>query len=601
MAEEKDFNDVLEDIFLSEETQKQDSYQEGFKAGSEAGNPEGYHLGYHRGAELGRELGYYSGTVAHYLAANDTSETKYSDKILAQLHKVQELIAAFPRMNSEDHDILAMAETIRAQYKKACSLLKIPATNPFEAGTKCTMEATAHRIRQHLDSITTYLTPLLPLANCHMVEFLTQNHWEKLVPSGLWKLLDEWDLNYAVEKFWSIAEGKENENNELSKWVHTARSHCITINNEYCLSREQLQSRIQAWGGSNKPEITVKAFMNSKKSYEVLTMSHLVASLHEASKSTHCIEAGGGRGHLLVALSLGHGIPSLTVDCDDQTVANAVERVKVIQKQWHAIADMNNGKEACEANSTKHRFAAAYVKTDTDFTRIVREKFPEHSDDVKVLLTGLHTCGNLGPDSLRIFDTQPSTAAVLTVPCCYHLLSEADGSSHMETDQGFPMSRHLKGYRLGKNARMLAAQSIDRVVGLRQMPSDSLLYRATLEVIIKKHLPNFVPAEGKLKRVMPKCRNFDDYFKMADAILQLGIYDSLPDGYLTDVNKNMDFQKKKLIMFYFLRMCLAQVVESVILLDRLLFLVEKDFENVYLVKLFDPVLSPRCHSIVAIR
>lgn len=57
MAEEQDFNDVLDTIFLSENTQCEQSYEEGFKIGSEAGNPEGYHLGYHRGAELGRELG----------------------------------------------------------------------------------------------------------------------------------------------------------------------------------------------------------------------------------------------------------------------------------------------------------------------------------------------------------------------------------------------------------------------------------------------------------------------------------------------------------------------------------------------------------------
>lgn len=57
MAEDKDFNDILDDIVLGEEREHKESYEQGFKAGSEAGNPEGYHLGYHRGAELGRELG----------------------------------------------------------------------------------------------------------------------------------------------------------------------------------------------------------------------------------------------------------------------------------------------------------------------------------------------------------------------------------------------------------------------------------------------------------------------------------------------------------------------------------------------------------------
>lgn len=133
MAEEKDFNDLLDDIFLGEEKQHKESYDQGFKAGSEAGNPEGYHLGYHKGAELGRELGYYLGTITHHINENK-SNANYSEKLLSQLTKVKELIEAFPRTNSEEHDVLAKAEAVRAQYKKACALLKISSVNPYDAG-----------------------------------------------------------------------------------------------------------------------------------------------------------------------------------------------------------------------------------------------------------------------------------------------------------------------------------------------------------------------------------------------------------------------------------------------------------------------------------
>lgn len=134
MAEDKDFNDALDDIFLGEEIAHKESYDQGFKIGSEAGNPEGYHLGYHRGAELGRELGFYLGIVTHHINLNSESSTKYTDKTITQLTKVKELIDSFPRTNSEEHDILGMAETIRAQYKKACALLKISSANPYDAG-----------------------------------------------------------------------------------------------------------------------------------------------------------------------------------------------------------------------------------------------------------------------------------------------------------------------------------------------------------------------------------------------------------------------------------------------------------------------------------
>lgn len=54
--------------------------------------------------------------------------------MIKQLARVKELIDAFPRTNPEDLDILGMAESIRAQYKKVCAQLKIPSTNPYDAG-----------------------------------------------------------------------------------------------------------------------------------------------------------------------------------------------------------------------------------------------------------------------------------------------------------------------------------------------------------------------------------------------------------------------------------------------------------------------------------
>lgn len=104
-------------------------------------------------------------------------------------------------------------------------------------------------------------------------------------------------------------------------------------------------------------------------------------------------------------------------------------------------------------------------------------------------------------------------------------------------------------------------------------------------------------AEGRLKRVAAKTQDFEQYFKMADSILNLELFDSLPASAMPIV----DCQWKKMVLFYLIRLCLAQVIESLILLDRLLFLRENGYNNVFLVKLFDPVLSPRCHCIVAVK
>lgn len=40
------------------------------------------------------------------------------------------------------------------------------------------------------------------------------------------------------------------------------------------------------------------------------------------------------------------------------------------------------------------------------------------------MIVGLHTCGDLAANTLRIFTAKPEIKAVCSVGCCYHLLSE---------------------------------------------------------------------------------------------------------------------------------------------------------------------------------
>ena len=65
--------------------------------------------------------------------------------------------------------------------------------------------------------------------------------------------------------------------------------------------------------------------------FQVQTISNLIASLSTALHTTHCVEAGGGKGNLPIVLSLSYNIKSLTVDCDCKTIENAEKRVKIIQ------------------------------------------------------------------------------------------------------------------------------------------------------------------------------------------------------------------------------------------------------------------------------
>lgn len=52
-------------------------------------------------------------------------------------------------------------------------------------------------------------------------------------------------------------------------------------------------------------------------------------------------------------------------------------------------------------------------------------------------MVGLHTCGDLAPSTLRMFVAKPELAAVCSVGCCYHLLSEEFDPAGQGNHTGF--------------------------------------------------------------------------------------------------------------------------------------------------------------------
>lgn len=67
---------------------------------------------------------------------------------------------------------------------------------------------------------------------------------------------------------------------------------------------------------------------------------------------------------------------------------------------------------------------------------------------------------------------------------------------------------------------------------------------------------------------------------------------------MNDIN---DINLHKLIGFRFIRNCLSDVVEMIILEDRIAKILEKNNTNALLINVFDPAISPRNVGIIAIK
>lgn len=250
-----------------------------------------------------------------------------------------------------------------------------------------------------------------------------------------------------------------------------------------------------------------------------------------------------------------------------------------------------------------------FITPETDFI----ELFASHFSTIKPLgfcLSGLHTCGNLAASCMEIFQNNLDIRSICNVGCCYHLLDEQFAKNDFFVERhsidqsaavhyGFPLSNYLKqkGFAMGRNARMLAAQSLDRTVRSEELPNVSLFYRALLETLIIKHditLKNCVQV-GRMKKVGTFAEYVDKCAQRTN--LRMDINGTANEQLLTE----REFDRRLMDLFYLLRMTFSPVLESVLLLDRVLYLRESGVDDVFLVQLFDPVVSPRCYAVVAVK
>ncbi|XP_069629618.1 probable methyltransferase-like protein 25 isoform X2 [Haliaeetus albicilla] len=140
------------------------------------------------------------------------------------------------------------------------------------------------------------------------------------------------------------------------------------------------------------------------------------------------------------------------------------------------------------------------------------------------MMVGLHTCGDLAANTLRIFTAKPEIKAVCSVGCCYHLLSEQFENQEEcpEEEWGFPMCQYLKdeGWCCGRNARMSACLALERVAVGQMLPTESLFYRAVLQVIIEE-IYGVTKSDRHVGKIFSKSSSFIDYVRKSLKKLEL--------------------------------------------------------------------------------
>jgi len=275
----------------------------------------------------------------------------------------------------------------------------------------------------------------------------------------------------------------------------------------------------------------------------------------------------------------------------------------------------------------------------------------------KLMVISLHSCGNLLHHGIRSLTLNPSVAAVALVGCCYNLVTERlgpptyklptlrppnarlDRTSSACDPHGFPVSERLatyhhkqgEGVRLNITARMMAVQAPQNWTAAE---SEAFFTRHFFRALFQRILldrgvvrkPSAAddtvggsPREwsgedqpiiiGSLRK---NCyASFTTYVRGAVAKLAedpkrgqviAEKVDCLTDDEIEDYEKTYYRKKKELSIVWSLMAFSAGVVESVIVVDRWLFLKEqKEVKNCWVEAVFDYEQSPRNMLVVGIK
>jgi len=387
--------------------------------------------------------------------------------------------------------------------------------------------------------------------------------------------------------------------------------------------------------------------MPVKKTHEVERMSVVVNNLCINNDTNFLVDLGSGKAYLSQVMCMAYNKNVLAIDSEEINTRGADNRQKNLRAKWNALEtraserkqgkepstrkqrlkaklvvdqngangydneEMTNKENEHESQSLEKenkfeynniKLSTKFISDDTDLGGVIQEQYPDYTNNLGIM--GLHTCGNLAPSSINIFFATSSAKFICNVGCCYHHLDEQFYQSPYGEKSnviGFPLSDMLREQKfwLGRNARILASQPLDRLADNKNLPSHSLMWRAILQVMLINLIPNLTVLDQHVGRIAAKSKHFADY--VVRAFSKLGFDLTLTEEQIWEYyNEYQPKFQHQMNCFYQLRSLFGPIVEAVILLDRLAY-VEQNLstDQCSIVKMFSGVVSPRCYAVIA--
>jgi len=423
-----------------------------------------------------------------------------------------------------------------------------------------------------------------------VIHFITRNLWQSNVPET-WRApllaLTPAELLLLPTSLPIQAEWPES----LSGFLEAART----------LSIPALPSEAPAEVAAPDNTLALQSGVKGKKVHEIESLAPIIAQTAERVGARTILDLGAGVGHLAQVLHWRYQLDVIAVDSSPHHIAAAKSRADKLDARL-------------QPNQAKLTFVQAHIQVDLSESEL-SAILPD--DSAPVVLIGLHSCGDLSPSILRGFLMSPMVAAVVNVACCYDFVTVETSVEHRDTGGagnfsindgkvlGFPMSAHVNAMpqaKLTRSSNQLACQAVHRWPDTPKTHNASRTHflRAMLQVVLEHDFPECTreddvqPTPKELHLGKLPLSSWIEYLQAAMSKLQLQT-----PATAEQLSSEFAQAENNIRVYWALRAVLAPVVESLILIDRVLFLKENGIEDATVQAVWDPSISPRNFCICA--
>ena len=453
----------------------------------------------------------------------------------------------------------------------------LPAAFTAQEGSSCDSSFAAHvaSARAYASALVAFLREHGWLLDAHPVQLLTRRPLRRLPPAWL----DE--LNAADAAAWlAPPPGAPPQPGSLAAWF--AHAAALAMPREPV--REGCAPLWQGVATAAKGCVRLEELHTSaKKAHELSRFAACIAALAQRCGCGRVVDAGAGCGRLGGALASRYALRVTGLERDADAVQRAARR-----RAW---LDADAQRRGVDANADDAACVTLQADVDADCVALPPGE--------RAVLTGLHACGELTVDVLRLFCSQAERyAAVAVAGCCYQHASSFPVSAACAAAAG---SAADAAALLPRRAREAAAQSAGAEFLCRQPPPrraalrKRALARALLELLHAERCEASDAAELSGKHPYDLKTPFSAY---AAAALAIPGGCSAADAAALDARYAAVVAEEDagLAALTAMRCAAGAVAEALLVLDRALLLAETlpaDDVAMGVTPLFDPGVSPR--------